>query len=425
MDERNLIPPLWYFNVSKELYFNVREEDIIYFLTLMDDEIEVKRRLGFMSLVRLHELGALDKKQENEFANKLWPNSLPKSLPESHSFLKAHFLSLPFGEKIEIKSIIKDEILSLEFPIRGNSQSYSMLGNNIAIIDEIMFAKNYITFEVGDIERLFDKIENWWIKDRKYTKVNDGVRLFGSTSDEFKPRFNRLVTFLYWFFVPEVIRIGLGQRRTEKLQNLVDDLQDYGFCTLRIKALAPELFNTSYENVLTEVSDGLISDDEALITDSCLSILGIVRGDNKVDLKFCLSNLINKILMYGEPELSFCIDTLDCIIKERPEILDVRDARSISNAINRLEFKTRLNIDDDELTVSKKILLRPRAFQSAIYLLMTKIRPCLVGKGLNTMKRQLLKSAKISEKRTTLKLKQRRSQKQKLSTLMKNLIWMR
>ena len=365
IDDRNLLPPIWYFNIPKELPFSVRREDVIYFLSLMDDEIKIKRRLGFMSLVKLYELGALDNEQENEFANKLWPDSSPVKVPETHSLLISSLLSLPFGKKNEVKIIIKESILSLDFPVRGDSGTYSMVGGNINVIDEFMFAKNYLKFEKSDIESLFDKINSWWHQDKIYTNVNNGVRLFGSTADEFKLRFNKLVVFLYWFVVPEIIRIGLDRRRIGKLQDLVDELQNYGFSTLRLKSLAPKLFNTSYENVLNEINDGLISDDEALITDSCLSILGIVRGDNEADVKPCLTNLINKILMYGEPELSFCIDTLECIIKEKPEIFDEKDVRSIGSAINRLEIKTKLNVDDDELTVSKKILLRRQSSKLA------------------------------------------------------------
>ncbi|MDE0471506.1 MAG: hypothetical protein OXH57_06165 [Ekhidna sp.] len=213
--------------------------------------------------------------QSNEFAEALWSQVDQLGLPSETIFYKFAFIYLPHPPDVEPITLFKNYIEDAQFPIQKDNE-ISFTRGHIPICEEIIRARNYIEWSNKDIFEIFDRLVEWWDADKKYLKISPSDILFGSTADEFKDRFERLVNVTA--VIAPNFNLSKENNREETLQRLIRELRDYGINALRLESACLHIYPESREDVLERIENGMASDIHELVVDSLRAVWVMVEN---------------------------------------------------------------------------------------------------------------------------------------------------
>ncbi len=158
-----------------------------------------ERKWAISCLNQLHNLGFLDSKLSNKFAEILWYLRDINGLPDQTNFYKFAFLSLPHPTDVDPIALFKKYVLNSTFPIQKNSTNNGISftrGEVVALCNEIVGASKSLSWSDEEINLLFNRMIEWWDSDKDYLKKDDSASPFGSVANEFKARFIKLIDTL-------------------------------------------------------------------------------------------------------------------------------------------------------------------------------------------------------------------------------------
>lgn len=377
MDEDKAVPPVWHFDLATLEQVEISPTDFQYLLSLVDDVNKLKQKWGLLTLAKLYKAGILNKQQSNLFGDTLWAGA-KNTLPQYSALLSSAYLYLPAPiDKSKISALVKSYVLSLEIPIRGDSGSYSGTRGNITFFNELFNCHKDIDLSQIELKRLLDTFVDWWDKDKHNLLDDKGPRLFGTTAEEFKARFECLVSALCYVMLPKLNLTDLDEARKDSIKRLVLELEGYNFETFRLRLAASTLLNSSDEKIANDIIMGLVSAKENSVIDAGNAINYWLSVDSAEQQLRCISTLVTKVLMRSNVGLIYSLQTLHQIINKYPESVTDEVMTSLINALLILKEETQLSSKENESLISQKLLLRKEVCQLAFKLYSNNLKPRL------------------------------------------------
>jgi hypothetical protein len=374
IDEDKAVPPVWHFDLAVLDNIEISPTDFQHLLSLVEDVNKLKQKWGLLTLVKLYKAGILNELQSNLFGDTLWAGA-EDALPQYSALLNSAYLCLPAPiDKSKVKALVKSYVLSLEIPIKGDSRSYSGIRANITFFNELFSCHTDIDLSQIELERLLDTFVDWWDKDKHNLLDDKGSRLFGTTAEEFKDRFECLVSALCYVMLPKLNITDLDEARKDSMKRLVLELEEYNFETFRLRLAASTLLNISEEKIANYIIVGLVSAKENSVIDAGNAINDWLSVDSVEQQFRCVSTLVTKILMRSKVGLIYSLHTLRQIISEYPESATDEVITSLVDALLILKEETQLSPKESESLISEKLLLRKEACQLAFKLYSSKLK---------------------------------------------------
>ena len=298
-------------------------------------------------LGELHFLGLLADSQMHKFAESLWSNLDEFGLPSETEYYKFAFLELPHPPKVEPILLFKNYVESEQFPVQKTreDQRISFTRGDIPLCDEIVRVSKRIEWSEDDVNSILDRLVEWWDADKEYLKAEDRAAHFGSITDEFKARFERLVDVLTAVISPK-FNPSAENSRKETLRRLVIELLDYGIPALRLQSACLHLDPKWRNDLFEKIENGMTSSNHATVIDSLEAILVIAERSesdaDKNDFSRILHVLGEMVRWQKNPGLSSALNTVAKLTKKYPW--------AFSGEIERLTLMGLRNISRDTAT---------------------------------------------------------------------------
>ncbi|SEP87552.1 hypothetical protein [Nitrosomonas ureae] len=337
-----------------------------------------ERKWAINSLNKLHNLGFLDSKLSNKFAEILWYLRDSEGLPDRTNFYKFAFLNLPHPADVNPNTLFKNYVLSTTFPIQKNStdNGISFTLGEVAPCYEIIEASKFLSWSDKEINLLFNRMIEWWDSDKDYLKKDDSASPFGSVANEFKARFIKLIDALTAILVSESELSSSNINKSELLR-LINELQNYGIQTLRLESACLNIFPEFKDTILDKIESGLSSNSDNIINDSLNAILTVTKlAESHHEFNDLLSHLLTLIcqIIFWRKQAGL-LNTLKVLnVLEEKIIAQLNDElRSIIlGGLQNIAKDTDMTTENQNL--SEKLAIRQEAarFAYRLFLLYTK-----------------------------------------------------
>jgi len=366
--------PFYFLSVNKELINNYDkikiDQNIIQELLQKSlSRNKDERYRSFTRLEKLYRLDLLDREQINNLGVALWSQVNDTSgFPQNIDFYKYAFIQLPHPETIDPELLFKEFVLKEPFPVQGSSagQGVSMTGGHIPIYHEILgSAEVGIKWSSDEAIQLFNKLFEWWDKDKHYLKNKESDYPLNTIKDEFYKRFEYLVAILSKTLIPQ-LSINLDNNIKMALSRLLNELDSYGMPSLRARVASLNIFPDEKYDEYVKMLDAISSSSQNVIHDALDSMWGILRSDNetihlKEDIVNILSLVSQQIKWRRLSALDYSLNMMSHIVDKNPSYLSENLQLDLLIGLHYLnEESDPLNIKSD-INIADKLLYRKLA----------------------------------------------------------------
>lgn len=341
---------------------DISDEKIgVLFEKASSDNTEV-RKWVMWTLFRLHSWNLLKSRHINQFTETLWDKLKldDYGLPSQTDFYRLTFLDLPHPEEVDPVSSFKKYIHHEWSLIQGGrTESTVHIDENRLCIETI---NANIEWSSEDVNFIFDRLIEWWNKDKLYLTMEDTPSLFHvSIAEEFRDRLKYLVDVFETVILPNFHLIE-DENKEETLRHLVDEFRDRNLPALRMEAACLDIFPEWKEDVLGRIEDGMIDTNHGVVIESLRSIWNLVKRtksktDDK-DLTRVLNMLGEMVRWQKSRDLASTLDIIIGLLKEFDWTFSDELERSTLVALRRIASTS---MDAEVLDFSEKLEIRHRA----------------------------------------------------------------
>lgn len=318
-----------------------------------------KRRIAISRLIKLHTYGLLNRTQTNLFAKNLWAKVDDNGFPVETNYHHVTWMNFPHPPKVDPEQLLRTYINSTPFILQGQEEKKSIpfYQGNIPILINIGFTgkgiSNY-SWDSEEVNNLILKLKEWWNSDKEYLNKTE-IEIFGSIADEFKGRFRHLIKIFsnvigpYWELVDK-INIPI-------IESIVDDLQNYRFPDLEIKASVLRLYPDKEKKLFENIDEQLCSRNKELIIDAINA--SIILYENGYDIRCLLNTITYNIKCRTEINLYSFIDGLVAVMKRNKLLpFDEEVFNNLEIGLEKLVDENKVQYYDTQEMVNNKLLVR-------------------------------------------------------------------
>ena len=272
---------------------------------------------------------------------------------------------MPHPQNIEPIALFKNYIKREQFPIQANNpeKGISITHGNIPIFIDIINASKHIEWTDKEINSIFDHLIEWWDADKKYLKMGRQPSPWGSTADEFKARFRKLVDILVVTITPNFNLNGENNKK-ETLMRLIVELKDHGVPVLRLESACLHIYPEWVDEVFERIYYEMTSSNLESVIDCLDAILVIVeRAQDKIDSSKILALLGQMVLWQKKTCLPIALKTITTLVKKHSWTFTDELERSTLIGLHVITSDTSMNGND--LDVFEKLPVREAAAELA------------------------------------------------------------
>lgn len=328
----------------------------------------------FNRLYRVYSFGLLNKQQIENFGHQLWLKRDSTGLPELvNNYYRFIFIKTPSPRSVNSASIIKQFLLSLTFPIVGDSRhkGVSITGGLITQATEIIASSQYFQKENGidwddsDAWSIFKKLLHWWETDHKYLNEESGGSLFGGIKNEFKSRFNQMSEILTTAVLPFLPSTISPQEKLE-ISKLLTEMEAANIHTARAQIAALHLFPESFENTAMLIDLDIVSENFSKATQAIKSIYDIAKNIKSSSLslsdkKELVSKISQCIKWRKFPALLPALVNMAALVRNFSNLIDDNMIKDINTGLDYLIDETNLLNDQSLIPLEKRLQCRELA----------------------------------------------------------------
>ncbi|MDD4529025.1 MAG: SIR2 family protein [Bacteroidales bacterium] len=340
---------------------NQKIDELISFLS----EDNQYRKLAISRLILLWKFNLLNKTQINKFATNLWKYVDNYGFPKDTNYYYFAFISFPHPKDVNPKDLLKKYLRLAKLPIQGkDAKNISFYGGDIPIFNNILGTSSReidYNWEKEDINQLILEIIGWWNNDKEYLKQTES-HFFGSISDEFRKRFRKMIE-IFSNVIKTNIKL-LDSSLIIQIENILDELFEYGMPDLEAKVSFIEIFPNKKHEIYNKIKIQLYSKNEKLILDAlhAISIIIISNDEHAVEL---LKYISENIKCRTEIGLDRFIESMKIILRFKEQLFTDEILNDLQIGLEFLLNEISINQEDNEGIVHKKMSIK----QSSSYLL--------------------------------------------------------
>ncbi|MGD9637508.1 MAG: SIR2 family protein [Alphaproteobacteria bacterium] len=328
------------------------------------------RAWAIISLAKLHEYGLLTEEQNNNFAKALWSKVDNNGLPENMDFYKFVLLTLPSPKETFVNDLVKNYVLKLPLPTTNGNKSYTGTRGKIEFCDELIGLGDKQIWSIKDIKGILDRLVEWWDADKEELRneENKKIMLFGSRYDEFKARFCALIRVLFYMIIPNLDQI-VDAKTKRTLSKLIKELEIYELHNVQLKVAALNIFPEWKEEIVTEITNNIASNDEETININLHAGLVLLKKLNidfsKSKLEGLISFVAQAVCWRRKLALSSSMHFVTEAIKIRPDLLNESAQRLVLQGLEYLAKETSPQNDTTVKEEADKLLIRQNSARLA------------------------------------------------------------
>ncbi|WP_206020125.1 anti-phage defense-associated sirtuin Dsr2 [Pseudomaricurvus alkylphenolicus] len=353
--------------VSKRSYPEIDSEKFEELSDFLNSSSEANRLWSSCSLMKLHELGLLNQKQEDDFIVGLWSKLDQSGFPSGTGFYRFAFLGDLESPGINATELMKNHILSTPLPLQKLEKGSRVALNEgaIDICNETMGASNKLSWTREEVCRLFDIYVEWWDADKSFL-AHDSQEI----ANEFKLRFSNLSGVLD-VSISNVFPVD-DELRTESLVRLISEMDEFLVPTCRIKSAFFDFIEVGAESLIFQIEAAITGMQEEHLHDGFFAVeLLACRNDNEsLEMVRAVKRLLGNCLVYRRRETIIrAMNLLRWLLRNPDFTLSAELERSMLFCLGQLISDTGPNskvydfIDSLEVRVSAAKL----AYECSIY----------------------------------------------------------
>jgi len=356
--------------ITKRIKINISKINELINLLINNNEIREK---AIIRLLILWKYQILTETQEKQFAVALWKITNDDGFPHgaADNYYYSAFLWFPHPKNINPQEIFKNYIANIKLPIQSieNDKSITMTYGNIKLFGNIIGLTNSkynYKWSKKELHILINKIENWWNKDKIYLIKNDEKYTNSdSIKNEFKARFNNMLSIFACIFQPNINIIG--EEYNTKINTIISELKNYGIPDIMARASYVKYSPSLLENTINDIRDGLFSKDEEIISDAIAGTKVLLRQKLK-GMEGIIIDISQIIKQRTDIELYRFISIMKYIISDYPEYINNIILENIEYGFNKIITETVLDKESTDKETHTKQINRQYSVELASYI---------------------------------------------------------
>jgi hypothetical protein len=329
-----------------------------------DQQISSDIRKKYITrLVVLWSYDQLNNDQIKLFADILWSKRKSNGFPADTNYYEFIFLKFPYPQTIDIpplqllKKYINQSNVSFRNPHHLNSGVDMTGGRSSEIYNIIGTFNKDISYQWDNesINNLLAKVIYWWNEDKKNLIENEKIPYISSISDEFKARFNKMISIFICVFAPNIEMID--KRYRNDIDLLLKELPKYKMGDLAARVSFLKLFPDNERDILTCIENALLSQEEEKMLDALNSIVVLLRQNNE---NVCiLISLISQIIKIRSGKcFDRVLDIASIIVRLHSNYLTETIIDEINIGLKYILNESEINDEDDNEHIHKKMICR-------------------------------------------------------------------
>ena len=295
--------------------------------------------------------------------------------PLNTNYFKFAFLNLPHPKKVDPYELFRQHISKSYFPVQSSSDGtgYTVTGGRIPLVNEIVGATHHLEWTKDEANSLFEKLLNWWDKDKKNLIGENNTSSFfgGSRSDEFKARFSRLKSVLSETILPYFVKNTPSEKKVKEVNRLVRELTEHGLISIELKIVGFPLLDYTEERLIQDIENMLNSDSRDEATAGQNAIYFLIKYHSyfkKYSINRLLVVLAQKIYWYHQVGIENSLFRVNDIVKTSPEYYKGDFEKSCLKVLNSLAMHTNLTDGLYEVEYHKRLEVREKSAEFAFTL---------------------------------------------------------
>jgi len=332
------------------------------------DNPQISSNIRSKHITRLSVLWAYDQLNNDQiklFADLLWSKRKSNGFPADTNYYEFVFLKFPRPQTIDTHPFQLLEKYIATYDITFNNAHHSkdgieMTGGISYVISNIIGTYNkdiHYQWKSESINNLLTKIIYWWDRDKKYLVEHEEISYIsvGSIADEFKARFNRMISIFICVFAPNIEIID--RKYLNDIDLLLKELPKYKMGDLAARASFLKLFPNDEKAIISCIKDALLSQEEEKMLDALNAIIVLLRQNNG-NINTLIS-LISQIIKLRSKECFYLVlDTTSIIVKLHSNYLTKSIIDEMNLGLKYLLYETKIIDDDDNEHIHNKLKCR-------------------------------------------------------------------
>lgn len=301
--EREYLNPLLFINITKKPNssdsLSVNKELVSNLVSQVESNTPNNREWALFSLMKMYDLGILDDESISSFNKAIWSKTDDFGLPENTGFYKFAFLRIPPPDEIDPILNFKKYIKGQELPGRKD-KSFTMTGGDIPVLQEILGSNSQDKdlWSKDEISELLKRLLAWWDTDKEMLKgEKERYSPFGSTLDEFRARFKKLLNVVAEVIGPKLVAESPGEIK-DSLYRIIQETKDYGLPNLETEISCLHIFPERSDDILNRLNEAVISSDERVRNDALKAIEKVLSEVNNKAVPSLRSEAENILRQY-------------------------------------------------------------------------------------------------------------------------------
>lgn len=325
-----------------------------------------ERKWAVLVLVKLYQVRLLQEELIEDFASALWAQTDAFGFPANTDFYKFAFLDLPHPSSVDPVSLFKKYIAAEKMPIQSEKgdNGIPITGGHIPICYEILGSDKYIDWSEEEIVGIFNRLVEWWDKDKHYLKKENHPSPFGSILEEFKARFIYLIDILADVILPRFDG-NIDQEVKQSLKKLLSEFSEYGMPSVHAEAACTHIFPDRKKELFSRVEEAISSYIHEEVVDALKAIWNILKltmnGKPDAEVLNLLGMLGQQIKWRRKVGLISSMNITAKIVNEFPQLLSLELQADVLIGLDYLLTETDLGFQQKEFNVSDQLAFRKGA----------------------------------------------------------------
>jgi hypothetical protein len=337
-------------------------------LTIAESNNELREK-ALVRLLILWRFELLTDSDKERFGNVLWKFTDKEGFPAgliNHYYYSA-FLWFPHPENINPDQILRKYLNNIQLPVQttNKDQNITITNGNILIFGNIIGTYNKFykySWSQTDINILIDKITDWWNSDKKYLIEDNYKKRSETILNEFKARFNNMLTIFACIIQPNIEKIGI--KYINKINSIILELKKYYVQDIMARAVLVSKIQDTKENIITDICNGLYSKDEDIIHDAITAVMVLLRQKCE-NIEKIISVITLNIKCRTDIELHRFILFMNTIVCDYPEYINEIIMNDIGFGLHKLVTETVIDKESTDKDIHSKQMCRKHSVELA------------------------------------------------------------
>jgi len=273
-------------------------DTIQHLIRMVESEDDKKRDWGAASLIGLYSLDLVPQESIDSMVHAIWCRRSEDGFPPLGNFRKFVFLELPHPSDVNPVPLFKEYLMNRGFPAQSDSsqQGVSMTGGDSSFSDEFIGSKERITWDDSELSVIFDRLVDWWQKDKHYLNSSSGI---SDIREEFVGRFYGLTKILSELVLPSISTEYINSN-IFRIKEVIADLRENRISYLPVKTALYLREREGGDLLLEAIVESIQSYQKREVVDAFNSIFLLLSSPESIEdsMRNDLLNLLIELIRW-------------------------------------------------------------------------------------------------------------------------------